>query len=296
MFLFQRKSQVQLSALLLQHESCNITGMIFDTHCHGYWKGLAHREEEVLRNMHAVGVMRSVQIGTDLESSRQVVDLARRWGSDTWCAVGLHPADCQRFPVNSIEESMVNLEKLVLANRDKIVGVGETGLDYFHLTSNNREAQKEIQQSFFRAHAALALRLDLPLIVHTGNAGEDTLSLIKSAGICRAIIHCFSEGLQFAEDLLAWSDEIYFSFSGILTYKNAAAVQHAARSIRLDRILVETDAPFLVPQAVRGKFDTNESAFVRHVLDYLKSLRDEPSDIVEQTVWENSNRVFRIKK
>jgi TatD DNase family protein len=268
--------------------------MIFDTHCHGYWKGLAHREEEVLQNMHSAGVMRSVQIGTDLESSRQVVALARRWGSDTWCAVGVHPTDCQRFTINSIEESIENLQKLVLANRDKIVGVGETGLDYFHLTSNNREAQKEMQQSFFRAHADLALRLDLPLIVHTRDAAEDTLSLIKSAGIRRAIIHCFSEDLQFAKDLLAWSDEIYFSFSGILTYKNAVAVQNAARSLRLDRILVETDAPFLVPQAVRGKFDTNESAFVRHVLDYLKSLREEPSDVVEQTVWGNSNRVFRI--
>ena len=268
--------------------------MIFDTHCHGYWEGLAHREEEVLRNMHSAGVMRSVQIGTDLESSQQALDLARRWGRDTWCTAGVHPTDCQRFPANSIKESIGNLEKLVLANRDKIVGIGESGLDYFHLTRSTREEQKQIQQSFFRAHAALALRLDLPLIVHTRDAAGDTLESIKNAGVHRAVIHCFSEDLQFAQDLLAWSDEIYFSFSGILTYKNAAAVQHAARSLRLDRILVETDAPFLVPQAVRGKFDANEPAFVRHVLDYLKSLRDEPPDVVEQTVWENSNRVFRI--
>lgn len=268
--------------------------MIFDTHCHGYWEGLAHREEEVRRNMHSAGVMRSVQIGTDLESSRQALDLACRWGRDTWCTAGVHPTDCQRFSANSIKESIEDLEKLALANRDKIVGIGESGLDYFHLTRDNREAQKEMQHSFFRAHADLALRLDLPLIVHTRDAAQDTLALIKSSGIRQAIIHCFSEDLQFAKDLLAWSDEIYFSFSGILTYKNAVAIQQAARSLRLDRILVETDAPFLVPQAVRGKFDTNESAFVRHVLDYLKSLRDEPSDVVEQKVWENSNRVFRI--
>jgi TatD DNase family protein len=268
--------------------------MIFDTHCHGYWEGLAHREEEVRRNMHSAGVLRSVQIGTDLESSRQALDLARRWGRDTWCTVGVHPTDCQRFSINSIEESSDNLERLVVANRDKIVGIGESGLDYFHLTRDNREAQIEMQHSFFRAHADLALRLDLPLIVHTRDAAGDTLNLIKRFGIRRAIIHCFSEDLQFAQDLLSWSDEIYFSFSGILTYKNAVAIQQTARSLRLDRILVETDAPFLVPQAVRGKFGTNESAFVRHVLDYLKGLREEPSDVVEQKVWENSNRVFRI--
>jgi TatD DNase family protein len=151
-----------------------------------------------------------------------------------------------------------------------------------------------MQQIYFRAHADLALRLDLPLIVHTRNAAEDTRRLIQGFGVRRAIIHCFSEGLRFANDLLSWSDEIYFSFSGILTYKNAAAVQDAARSIRLDRLLIETDAPFLVPQAVRNKFKTNESAFVRYVLDYLKSLREEASDVVEQTVWENSNRVFCI--
>jgi len=240
------------------------------------------------------GVTRSVQIGTDLESSRQALALARRWGRDTWCSIGLHPSDCQKYSGDSVDEWIEKLESLMPGNRDKVVGVGETGLDYYHLTRNNQEEQKQIQQNFFRAHAALALRLDLPLIVHMRDAVEDTLALIKNAGIKRAIIHCFSEDLRFAQDLLSWSDEIYFSFSGILTYKKADAVQHAARSLRLDRILIETDAPFLVPQAVRERFSTNEPAFVRHVLDYLKSLRNEPPDVVEQTVWENSNRVFRI--
>jgi TatD DNase family protein len=275
-------------------DSCNITSMIFDTHCHGYWKGLAHREEEVLQNMRTEGVMRSVQIGTDLESSRQALDLSRRWGSDTWCAIGLHPSNCQKYSGNSVDEWMEKLELLIPGNHEKVVGIGETGLDYFHLMRNNREEQKQMQQSFFRAHASLALRLDLPLIVHTRDAAKDTLALIKSAGIHRAIIHCFSEDLQFANDLLAWSDEVYFSFSGILTYKNAVAVQQAAHSLRLDRILIETDAPFLVPQAARERFSTNEPAFVRHVLDYLKSLRNEPPDVVEQMVWENSHSAFRI--
>jgi TatD DNase family protein len=270
--------------------------MIFDTHCHGYWKGLAQREAEVRRNMDSAGVMRSVQIGTDLEHSRQAVDLARRWGDNTWCTIGMHPTDCQQYSQQEVDAYMEKLEELIQSNRDKVVGVGETGLDYFHLIRKFRDAQKQTQQNFFRAHAALALRLDLPLIVHMRDAAKDMLSLIKSSGIKRAVIHCFSEDLPFAEELMAWSDEIYFSFSGILTYKKAVNVQNAARSLPLGRILVETDAPFLVPQAVRDQFDTNEPAFVRHVLDYLKNLRNEPPDVVEQTVWENSHRVFGIKE
>ena len=101
------------------------------------------------------------------------------------------------------------------------------------------------------------------MIIHTRDAATDTIAQIKECGIKRAVIHCYSENPEFARELLAWSDEFYFSFSGMLTYKKSAAVQDTARSIRLDRVLVETDAPFLVPQAVRDTFKTNEPAFVR---------------------------------
>ena len=123
------------------------------------------------------------------------------------------------------------------ANRDKVVGIGETGLDYFHLTSGREEIQKQTQRAFFRAQASLALRLELPLIIHTRDAAADTIAQIKESGIRRAVIHCFSENPPFARELLAWSDEIYFSFSGILTYKNSVAVKDTARSLRLDQSL-----------------------------------------------------------
>jgi TatD DNase family protein len=268
--------------------------MIFDTHCHGYWHGLAHRRDEVRRNMQSAGVVRSVHIGTDLDRSRDSLALAREWGADTWCTAGFHPTGCQDLPEDSAPMYMQHLEELAQSNQDKIVGIGETGLDYFHTTRGRKEAQKKVQQAFFQAQAALALRLDLPLIIHTRDAAADTLALIKGSGIKRAVIHCFSENEAFARHLMPWSGEIYFSFSGILTYKRSTAVQDAARSLPLDRILVETDAPFLVPQAVRDAFSTNEPAFTRHVMDFLKTLRSEPGDVVEQTVWENSNRFFRI--
>jgi TatD DNase family protein len=268
--------------------------MIFDTHCHGYWKELIDRQTEVQENMRLAGVTRSVQIGADWESSCQALALARNWGSTTWCTVGIHPTDCQGAYESTAEQSVERLELLVRQNRDKVVGIGETGLDFFHLTPGKEEDQKQVQQDFFRAQAALALRMDLPLIIHTRDAAADIIKLIKETGTKRAIIHCFSEDLEFAQELLSWSDEIYFSFSGILTYKKALAVQTTARTLRLDRILVETDAPFLVPQAVRATYSINEPAFTRYVMDFLKTLREEPAELIEQTVWDNSNRVFRI--
>jgi TatD DNase family protein len=268
--------------------------MIFDTHCHGYWNGLAHRKDEVLRNMRAEGVLRSVQIGTGLERSRQALALAREWGADTWCTAAIHPAGCQDLPESSMPELMAQFEKLIQANRDKMVAVGETGFDYFHVTRGKEAQQKKTQRAFFAAQAELALKLDLPLVIHTRDAASDTVALIKEHGIRRAVVHCFSETLAVAQELLAWSDEVYFSFSGILTYKRSTAVQDAARMLPLDRILVETDAPYLVPQIKRDECTVNEPAFTRHILDCLKTLRGEPAEVVEQTIWDNSNQFFCI--
>ena len=156
------------------------------------------------------------------------------------------------------------------------------------------DEQKRTQRVFFAAQAELSLRMNLPLIIHTRDAADDTVALLKEYGIRRAVIHCYSESPAFAERLLDWSDGIYFSFSGILTYARSVPVQETARRLPLSRILVETDAPFLVPQAVRDKFSTNEPAFTRYVMDSLKTLRPEPAEEVEQTVWDNSNRFFEI--
>ncbi len=268
--------------------------MIFDTHCHGYWRGLEHRQDEVLRNMCAEGVARSVQIGTGLEKSRTALELARKWGPNTWCAAGLHPSGCQDLDPASAPELMAQFEALIRGNRDKMVAVGETGLDYFHVTRGREARQKETQRVFFSAQAELALCVDLPLVIHTRDAAADTIRLVQEYGVRRAVIHCFSEKPDFARELMAWSDGIYFSFSGILTYKRSVHVQETARMLPLDRILVETDAPFLVPQALRDTCTVNEPAFTRHVMDFLKALRREPPEVVEQKVWENSNRFFGL--
>jgi len=268
--------------------------VIFDTHCHAYWDGLGDREAEVRANMRASGVMRSVQVGADMASSRMALGLADLWGADAWCTVGVHPTDCQDLDAASAPDVVRELEALASGRRDKVVGIGETGLDYYHLTEGKEGAQKEVQRAFFAAQALLAQKLDLPLVVHTRDAAADTVRLVRENGVRRAVIHCFSQDLRFAEELREWSDEIYFSFSGVLTYKSAAAIQEAARRLPLGRVMVETDSPFLVPQAVRGQLQVNEPACTRHVLDFLKTLRPEPPDAVEAAVWENSHRFFGI--
>lgn len=268
--------------------------MIFDTHCHAYWKDLENSHEEVLSRMAAENVLRSVQVGTDWETNGKALSLARRWGKDTWCAVALHPSSSQSCPADDAANWTARLEDLIRQNRDKIVAVGETGLDYFHLKKTDRPGQKQSQRAFFAAHAALARKLDLPLVIHSRDAAEDTLDLIRERGVRRAVIHCYCEDKAFARALLDWSEGIYFSFSGILTYRNALQVQETARTLPLERIMIETDAPFLVPEAAKSRFKINEPCCTRHVLDYLKKIRRETAEEVEQAVWDNSNRFFEI--
>jgi TatD DNase family protein len=268
--------------------------LIFDTHCHAYWKGLENRESDIRSRMDSENVVRSIQVGTGWDTNRRALSLARKWGECTWCAAAMHPTSSQALSHEAVLEWEQSLESFVRENRDKIVAVGETGLDYYHLAKRNKDVQKESQQAFFRVHARLAARLDLPVIIHTRNAADDTVAFIREFEIRKAVIHCFSENTAFAQALLAWSDGIYFSFSGILTYRYARAVQDTARSLPLNRIMVETDAPFLVPEAVKNQFKLNEPACTRYVMDSLKELRPEPAEVVEQTVWENSNRFFGI--
>ncbi len=202
---------------------------------------------------------------------------------------------------------MEELESILIQNRDSIVGIGEAGLDYhwiseppgdsilteeelrdFHITQQKSIA--DIQKIWFRAQAELAEKYHLPLIIHTRDARKDTLACISDFPVNFAIMHCYSEDPDFAYALLAHSPEIYFSFSGILTYKKSDPIRETARILPLDRILIETDAPFLAPQPVRGS--VNESTYVRYVFEQLCAIRTESPEEIEQTLWENSCRVY----
>ncbi len=294
--------------------------MIFDTHSHCYFEKLAWRIDEVYRNALLAGVTHTVQIGCDVDSSISAIELARRF--EHWYAtVGYHPADAQNpklsknraggkeisssqelpayEPIEVDEDSHqknteASLRKLVETHRDIVVAIGETGFDNHYLSQETSQRLWEIeaQHYWFERLAIMAHDYELPLIIHSRDARRETIDAIKKYKVKNAVIHCFSEDYGFAQELIDYSNEIYFSFSGILTYPNAPEIQEAAKKIPLDRILIETDAPFLSPQKVRGK--VNEPSHTRYVMEFLANIRNESLEVVERVVFENSLKFYGI--
>lgn len=196
--------------------------------------------------------------------------------------------------VQEIDEEIEKIRGLLKKERGSVVAIGETGWDFYRLSEDPLVREKEIESErrAFSAQADLAEEFGLPLVIHTRNSGQATLDSLRELDIRNAVIHCFSEDLDFARKAMEISSGILFGFSGILTYKSAKNLHEAAKELPLDRILVETDAPFLAPEPVRGT--TNESANVRHVLDRLKTYRHESSETVEKTVFANSLRFYGL--
>ncbi len=279
--------------------------MIFDTHSHCYWDTLEPRIDEIMENMRIQWVIKSVQIGCDIESSRKAIALARRFPWIFSATVGLHPETAQDVHEYTLIEQF---ESLILENRDLIVAIGETGLDFHYLDGcdegriafdPNQPSTKALQQieqqkAWWIIQWELAQKYDLPLVIHSRDARDETREFMKDHGVDRCVIHCFSEDWEFARELLDLSSEIYFSFSWILTYKSSQKIQEAASRIPLTRILIETDAPFLAPQAVRGT--VNEPANTRYVLEKLVELRSESREEIERVVYENSLRFYGIRE
>ncbi len=263
--------------------------MIIDTHSHCYWDSLLPRIDAVIENMEKNRIELAVQIGCTIESSKQAIELTQQFPSVFRATVGYHPEESQD---DANYAGIMDYELLILEHRSDIVAIGETGLDYHYLDPARAEKQKEHQKNWWRMQHELAMKYDLPLVIHTRDAREDTLEFMKTEGVTHAVMHCFSEDIDFAKELLDFSDEIYFSFSGILTYKSAQKIQEAAKYIPLSRILIETDAPFLSPQVVRGQ--VNEPGNTRYVLEKLAELCNEKANEIEKTVYENSKRFYGI--
>lgn len=263
--------------------------MLFDTHTHTYFPELALRQDEIIASMQSNNVRYATQIGCDVETSKQAIELAKKY-EPYYATVGYHPTEGQELSRKMIPSMVRELEELLIANREYIVAIGEIGFDYYHLEAGKEAEQKETQRILFFAMAELARKYNLPVVIHTRDAREDTLRYIQESGIRKAIIHCFSEDYTFAEELMKYSDEIFFSFSGIVTYSKALKIQETAKLLPLSKILIETDAPFLSPQAVRGTI--NEPANVRYALEAIKNLRSESGSEIERVIYENSLRVY----
>lgn len=250
-----------------------------DSHCHLNYKGLGDRQAEVLANARAAGVVAMLNIATRESEWDAVLATAEAEG-DVWATVGIHPHEADAHP-------HVDTAKLVeRAQHPRVVGIGETGLDYYYDHSDRAR-----QQASFRAHIAACRETALPLIVHTRDAEDDTLAILKDElgkGAYPGVIHCFTGTQAFAEAAIALG--FYISISGIVTFKSAQDLQATAAALPIDRLLIETDAPFLAPVPHRGK--TGEPAFVADTCRLLADLRGERSDDLADATRDNFHTLF----
>lgn len=217
-------------------------------------------------------------ISVNLREYPQVLAVAEAH-TNFYATVGVHP-DYEDEPPLSVEQ-LVDLAK----NR-KVVGIGETGLDYFRLTGN-----LEWQRERFRTHIRAAIQADKPLIIHTRSASEDTIRIMREEQADRVggVMHCFTESLEVAKQAIEMG--FYISFSGIVTFKNALALKEVAKQVPLDRILVETDSPYLAPAPYRGK--TNQPAYVRYVAEEVAKLRGIDYEVLARATTENFFKLFK---
>ena len=251
--------------------------MLIDSHCHLNFPDLAQRLPEVLANMAEAGVDKAIAISVSRQSFEEVHAIAQDY-PNIYATVGIHPDDPEAEEF-SLEEL---LERAV---RPKVVGIGETGLDYHWC-----KGDLAWQHQRFALHIEAANRSGLPLVVHTRDAAEDTMRLLREHQAHAGVIHCFTEDVRIAK--LALDLGFYISFSGIVTFKNAAAIQEAARYVPLDRLLVETDSPYLAPVPKRGK--PNEPAYVRHTAAFVAQLRGDSLENIAQATTANCLRLFNL--
>ncbi len=249
--------------------------MLVDSHCHLDYAAPEERAE-ILARARRAGVRTLLTISTKLSEFPAVRAIAEGDG-DVWCSVGIHPHEA------ASEEDPGVAGLVSLTQHQKVVGIGETGLDFYY-----EHSPRPRQEALFRVHCRAARETGLPLIVHTRDADPETAQIIAEEKPPAGVIHCFSTGRQLAEKALELGFSI--SLSGILTFKNAEALRAIARDVPLERLLIETDAPYLAPVPLRGK--RNEPAFIVHTAALLAELKGISVDALAQATSENFFRLF----
>ncbi|SEI45896.1 TatD family hydrolase [Paraburkholderia diazotrophica] len=257
--------------------------MFVDSHCHINFEGLGDRLPQVLENMRSHAVTHALCVSVDFETLPSVLDIASAY-DNVYASVGVHPdhEDAREPTVGELVE---------LAQHPKVVAIGETGLDYYRLEGRSID-DMEWQRERFRVHIRAAHRTGKPLIIHTRSSSADTLRIMaeERASEPGGVMHCFTEPWAVAEQALA--QNFYISLSGIVTFKNATDVQNVARRVPLDRLLIETDSPYLAPVPYRGK--PNEPAYVSYVGRFIAQQREMPDEALAAATTENFFRLFKI--
>ena len=246
--------------------------MFSDVHCHLNHEDFAADCEEVAQRAQDAGVQTIINVGWDLPSSKAALNLAQK-REGFWAVVGVHPHDA-----SGVGEGL-EAELIALAQHPKVLAIGEIGLDYHYNYS-----PKAVQQEVFKRQLALANKLELPVVIHSREADGDTLAILDEYKPTRCLLHCFGGSWETAQ--LALERGYYFSFGGPVTFKNAKRPVEVVGKLPLDRIMVETDAPYLAPEPKRGR--RNEPAFVVHTLERIAKIRglsvSELAQVIERNV------------
>lgn len=253
--------------------------MLFDTHAHYDDERFDEDRETLLRAMPEKGVGLIVNPGCDLPSSRMAVDMAQKYDF-LYAAVGIHPENCRDFAPAMMDGLRA------LAKAPKVVAIGEIGLDYYWAENPPRELQQEV----LRRQLALAQELRLPVIIHDRDAHADTLSIVREFPQVTGVFHCFAGSVEMAQALIkmGWM----LSFNGAATFKNAKKAPEVIAAVPLEKLMIETDAPYLTPVPHRG--ERNDSSYVRFVAEKIAEIKGISAEEVEKATWENGKAFFGI--
>lgn len=253
---------------------------IFDTHAHYDSDSFDEDREAVIKELKENGVIGILNCGSDLYGLRKSVELAKNFDM-FYAAVGIHPENADEFN----EEVIKEIREYV--KYEKVKAIGEIGLDYYWEENPPKEVQKEV----FRAQMKLADELNLPVIIHDRDAHGDTLEIMKEFPNVIGVVHCFSGSVEFAKECIKLG--YYIGFTGVLTFKNAKKLVDVCREIPADRMLVETDCPFMTPVPFRGK--RNKSDYIEYIIDKMSEIRGISGEEMNEILLNNKRNLFKIK-
>ena len=263
--------------------------MIFETHAHYDDEAFEEDREELLASLPEHGIGRVINVGASIESTGTTLKLAERY-PHVYAAVGVHPSDI----VGLNEETFAWLKEQTV--HPKTVAVGEIGLDYYWEKDTN---ERERQQCWFRRQLKLAAESRLPVIIHSRDAAEDTVRILREAGHWEAsshegmlgVIHCYSYSPELAQEFVRLG--YYIGVGGVVTFKNAKKLKETVQAISMERILVETDCPYMAPEPYRGK--RNNSTYLPYVVRQIAEIKGITTDEVERMTWESAERLFHLR-
>ena len=256
--------------------------ILFDSHFHLYDDKYGNEQDEIIKNAYDNNVKYMVDIGLDEETSKIVIDQAKRY-KGLYAAIGMYPEYC-----NDDELDLSFIERLYNENKEYVVALGEIGLDY-----HGEEVNKENQKECFIKQIEIANKLNLPICIHNRNADMDMLEILKTHKVKKGfIMHCFSSSLEIAKEVIKFGG--YISIAGPVTFKNARGLIDVVKYVPLENLLIETDAPYLCPEPLRGR--RNEPANVRFTAQKIADIKEMPLEKLAQITTENALRMYNIKQ